>query len=86
MGSIFNSVQVPLDGILSSVVSTVPLTVVSSANLLRVLDPTVYVSGKNVEEHWSHDGLLGDITSERPPPGHRAIDYNSLSVTNLFTN
>ena len=45
------------------------------------LNPTVSVSDKDVGEHWSQDRPLGDTAHAWPPPGHRAMDHNSLAVT-----
>jgi len=62
---------------LPSIVSTAPLNLVSSVNLLRVH----YVFNTDVEEHWCQDGPLGKTTHDQPPPGHRATDNNSLAAT-----
>ena len=45
------------------------------------LNPTIYVTDKDVEEHWYQCRPLGDITWDQPPPGHTANDYNSLAKT-----
>ena len=63
-----------------STVSATPLSFVSSANMLRVLNLTVFVIDKDGEECRSQDELLGDSTLDQPPPGHRAIN-NSLAMT-----
>ena len=67
---------------LLSIVSAVPLSLVSSANLLRLpLSATVCITDKDVEEHQSQDGPLWDAARGQLPPGHRAIDNNPLAVT-----
>lgn len=53
---------------------------VSSANLAEgTLSPTVCVIEKDIEEHWSQDRPLGDITHDWPLPRHRTIDNNSTN-------
>jgi len=42
------------------------------------LNPTVYVTDKDVEEHQFQDKLLEDTACDQLPPGHRAIDHNPL--------
>ena len=81
MGPPFELSQVPLDGIPSSAILTVPLSLVPSANLLRVHVIPLSVTDKDVEEHWSQDRPLGDTTHDWPPPGHRVVDHNPLAVT-----
>lgn len=63
-----------------STVSTAPLIIISKL-AWGTLDPTIYVIDKDVEKQWSQDGLLGDITQEWPPTGHRAVDNNPLATT-----
>ena len=64
---------------LPSVVSTAPLSLVLSADLLRV--HTAYVIDKDAEEHQSQDGPLGDTTRHQPAPRYRAIDNSPLAMT-----
>ncbi|KAK4815602.1 hypothetical protein QYF61_004817 [Mycteria americana] len=59
---------------LPSRVSTTPLSLVSSANLLRVHSIPLSVSVTKC-------GPLRDPTHHWSPPGHRAVDHNSLSAT-----
>ncbi|KAJ7428245.1 hypothetical protein BTVI_01097 [Pitangus sulphuratus] len=61
--------------------SLLPPCFVSSANLLRVHSISVCVIEKDIEEYQSQDRTLRDTTHHQPPPGHRAIDHNSLVVS-----
>ena len=61
---------------LPAIVSTVPLSLVSSANLLRVHSIPLSVIDKEVRECQPQDGLLRDTTCAQPPPGQRASDNN----------
>ena len=47
------------------------------------LDAVVCVTDKDVEEHWSQDGSLGDIAHDLLPSGHRTIDHNPLAMAIL---
>lgn len=51
---------------------------VASANLLRVLDPTVCVADKDVEQGLPQHRPLRDSIRHRSPAGHSAIDRDSL--------
>ena len=62
---------------LLSVVTTAPLSLVSSANLLRPHSIPLSLIDKDVKEHQSQDGSLGDITCYWSPLGHEAIGHNS---------
>ena len=64
-----------------SMVLTAALSLVSSANLLRLHSIPVCVIDKDVKEHWVQDRTLGYATCCWPPLGHRAIDHNLLAVT-----
>ncbi|RMC21736.1 hypothetical protein DUI87_02605 [Hirundo rustica rustica] len=74
-------VQVSLDGIPS-------FCCVSCTTQLRVicklaegaLDLTLCVIDEDIEEPWSQDRALRDTTCHQPPPGHGAIDHNSLAA------
>ncbi|KAJ7419194.1 hypothetical protein WISP_55266 [Willisornis vidua] len=45
------------------------------------LNLTVNETDEDVEEYWSPDRGLRDSTRHQPPPGHRAIDHNSLAAS-----
>jgi len=69
----------------SFVLSTAPLSLVPSANLMSTLNPTVYAIDKDVEEHQSQEDPLGDTTrsnwalSQRSQLSCYAHPTNSLS-------
>jgi len=56
------------------------LSLVSSVNLV-ILDPTVYVTDKDVQKYQSQDEPLEGIAQHQPPPGHAAVDHNPLIAT-----
>jgi len=74
-------VRDPLDGVspFYCISCTIQLGVISKL-AESTLDATLCVTDKDVEEHQSHDGPLGDTTYDWPPPGLRAIDLNPLTV------
>lgn len=82
MSPLFEPVQVLLDDIPSfyDINSTTQLGIISKP-ADGTLDPTVCVPDKDAKEHQSQDGLLGDATSDWPPPGYRAIGHNPLGAT-----
>jgi len=63
---------------LPSALSTTLLSLVTSANLLRV-HPSIYIINKVVKEAQSQDRPLRN-TARQPPPGHKA-DHNALAAT-----
>ena len=66
---------------LSSMVSTAPIRLVSSANFLMVHSiPQSMSLTKMLEQHWSQDGPLWHNTHHWPPLGHKATDNNSLAA------
>ena len=81
MGSVVKPVQVPLDGILSfcCINCTTQLGVVCKL-AEGELNPTVYVTDKDVEEHWSQNRPLGDTTHCQPLLGHKATDHSPLAA------
>lgn len=46
----------------------------------HALNPTLYVTDKDGQEHMSQGGTLRAIACEWPPPGHRDSDNNSLAT------
>jgi len=75
-------VKVPLDGVpsLQSVNPTTQLGVVSRL-AEGALSPTVHVADKDIEQHWPQDRPLRHTTHHWSPPGHRAVDCNSLCAS-----
>ncbi|KAK4808881.1 hypothetical protein QYF61_007996 [Mycteria americana] len=75
-------VQVPLDGIpsLQRVDCTTQLGVVGKL-AEGALNPTVHVTAKDVKQCQSQHQPLRNAACHCSPPGHRAIDHNSLSAT-----
>ena len=47
----------------------------------EALNPIIYVMDRDVEEHQSQDGPLGNTTHEHSPPAQRAIANNPLVTT-----
>ena len=45
------------------------------------LDPTVYVTSKDVEDHKSQDSCLSEDTHDWPPSRHRATEHSPLIVS-----
>ena len=78
---LFKHVQVPLDSIppFCCVNCTTQLGVISKL-AEGTLNPTVLVIDKDVKEHWSQEGPLGDASHHQPPSGLRAIDNNLLAT------
>ena len=67
---------------LPSKVSAAPLSLVPSANLLRVaINHIIHVIDEYVKSYHSKDRSPGDTNHHRPPPGHRTTDNNALTTT-----
>ena len=82
MGSPFEFVQVPLDGIPSFCCINCSTQFGVICKLAKgTLNPIIYVIDKNFKEYLSQDSPLGDIAHYWSLPGYRAIDYNPLVVT-----
>ena len=47
----------------------------------RALDSSVYVTDKDVEEHWSQDPPTGDTACDLPPLRQRTVDHIPLAST-----
>ena len=62
-------------------VSTVPLSLVSTANFLRVHSILSSRSLMDVKEYQSQNRLTGDTTCYWPPCGYRVVFHNPLAVT-----
>ena len=81
MGSPFEFIKVPPDGIPSSChISWATQLAVINKLAESALDLIIYVIDK-AKEHWYQDRPPGDTTRYQPPPGYRAIDHNPLTVT-----
>ena len=65
---------------LPSPVSSAPLSLVISKLSEGALNSIIDVIDKDVKEHRSQDRPLGDATCYWPPPGHRTIDHQPLSM------
>ena len=78
----FKLVQIPLDGIPSFCCTNANLGVISKL-AEGALSPAVYVTDKDVEEHWSQDGSIGDSTPRWSPPGCRAMGTENLVNINI---
>ena len=66
---------------LPSYVLAAPLSLVSSANLLRVQSMPSCVIDEDVEGQQSQARPLGDAACDRPPPRHRTIYHNPSAET-----
>jgi len=75
-------VKVPLNGIpsLQSVNHTTQLGVIGKL-AEGALGPTVHVTNKDIEQHQPQYRPLRHTTRHWSPPGHQAIDCNSLSAS-----
>jgi len=67
-----------------SALSAATLSMVSPANFEDMLEPTIHVINKDVEEHWPQDRPLGDITCDQSLPEHRSINHSPLQPSNQF--
>jgi len=81
-GPPLQSVKVPLNGIpsLQRVNHTTQLGVIGRV-AEGALSPTVYIANKDIKQHQSQYQPLRHTTRQRSPPGHQAIDYNSLCAS-----
>jgi len=66
---------------LPSYVLAAPLSLVSSANLLRVQSMPSCVIDEDVEGHQSQARPLGDAACDRPPPSLRTMYHNPSAET-----
>lgn len=73
--------QVPVDSVPSfyCVKCTIQLDVTNKLGE-GALDPTIYVTDKDVEEHQSKHRILGDTIYHQLPSGHGAIDHNPFAA------
>lgn len=44
------------------------------------LNPTVYITYKDIKQYQFQDRPLRDTTGHQPSPGYRAVDHNCLAV------
>ena len=69
---------------LPPIMSISPLSLVLSANLLRVQSTPLLMWLIKMLKSTGQHGHLGDTGLDWPPPGHRATDNNSLAVLDHF--